>query len=73
MDTLRKQKSTSKKALTPQECESVYGLNAGTLANMRVHKIGPRYIKLGKKVLYFSEDIEKWLAENIVHTRDQRS
>ncbi len=62
----------SKRALTPKECTDIYGLNAGTLANMRVHKIGPRYVKLGKKVLYFAEDIEGWMAENIVLTRDQR-
>ena len=72
MDTSTKQKTASKRALTPKECEVIYGLNVGTLANMRVKKVGPRYIKLGKKVLYLAEDIEGLMAEHIVLTRDQR-
>ena len=60
-----------RKALTPKDCESIYGLNVGTLCNMRFHKIGPKYYKLGKKILYRVDDIEKWLAENVVLTRDQ--
>jgi len=62
-----------KKTLTPKDCENIYGLNPGTLANMRFHKFGPRYYKLGKKVLYRVEDIEQWLNENVVLTRDQMS
>ena len=61
------------KALTPQECREIYGLNPGTLANMRFHKICPRYYKLGRKVLYKAEDIERWLNENVVLTSDQLS
>jgi len=60
-----------RKALTPKDCESIYGLNVGTLCNMRFNKIGPKYYKLGKKVLYRVDDIEKWLAENVVLTKDQ--
>jgi len=62
-----------RKALTPKDCENIYGLNVGTLANMRFQKIGPRYYKLGKKVLYRVEDIEQWLNENVVLTQDQMS
>jgi hypothetical protein len=61
-----------KKTLTPKDCENIYGLNPGTLANMRFHKIGPRYYKLGKKVLYRAEDIESWLARNVVLTNDDK-
>lgn len=60
-------------ALTPQDCREIYGLNPGTLANMRFQRIGPRYYKLGRKVLYKAEDIERWLNENVVLTRDQMS
>lgn len=62
-----------KKALTPKDCENIYGLNVGTLCNMRFHRVGPRYYKLGKKVLYKVEDIERYLSENVVLTRDQMS
>jgi len=61
-----------KKTLTPKDCENIYGLNPGTLANMRFHKIGPRYYKLGKKVLYRVEDIESWLARNVVLTHNDK-
>jgi len=59
------------KTLTPQQCREIYGLNPGTLANMRLNKVGPKYYKLGKKVLYRVEDIEQWLNKNVVLTRDQ--
>lgn len=59
-----------KKALTPKDCEIIYGLNTGTLANLRFFKRGPRYYKLGKKILYRVEDIEAWLNSNIVLTLD---
>lgn len=62
--------TNTRKALTPQDCRDIYGLNPGTLANMRFSKTGPRYYKLGKKVLYRVEDIEQWLNANVVLTRD---
>lgn len=60
-------------ALTPKDCEFIYGLNIGTLCNVRHRGEGPKYHKLGKKVLYRVEDIERWLNENVVLTRDQMS
>ena len=37
------------------------GLSRGTLANWRAEGRGPRYVKLGKDVLYRVSDIESWL------------
>ena len=61
-----------RKTLTPRDVADIYGLNIGTLANMRFHKIGPRYIKAGRKVLYRIEDIESWLARNVVLTHNDK-
>jgi len=37
------------------------GLSRGTLANWRAEGRGPRYIKLGRDVLYRVSDLEAWL------------
>ena len=61
-----------RKTLTPRDVADIYGFNIGTLANMRFHKQGPRYIKAGRKVLYRIEDIESWLARNVVLTHNDK-
>ena len=57
-----------RKTLTPKDVERVYSLNIGTLGNMRYFKVGPPYLKVGKKVLYRAEDIEKYLSQNVILT-----
>jgi len=59
-----------KKAISPAELESIYSIPVGTLANLRTFKRGPRYFKIGAKVLYFVEDVEAWIRQNPVLTRD---
>jgi hypothetical protein len=56
--------STIKKAGTPKEIAQTYGLNEGTLANLRCNKQGPKYFKQNRKVIYFFEDVEAWLKQN---------
>ena len=55
--------------LTPSELASRWGLNVGTLANMRCGGLGPRYLKLGGRVAYRLIDIEAYEAEALVHPR----
>lgn len=45
-------------------------LSTGTLANMRCRKEGPRYFKLGRKIIYKRSDLERWIASAPVLTRD---
>ena len=45
----------------PEKVAKLFGLNVGTLANWRAKKIGPPYVKVGKKVLYRVLDVQKWL------------
>jgi excisionase family DNA binding protein len=37
------------------------GLSRSTLARLRISGGGPRYVKLGRKVLYLTEDMQAWL------------
>jgi len=65
------EKPLEKKALTPTEVDSVYGIPKGSLANMRWARTGPKYYKTGaRKVLYRTADIEAWLFRNPVLTVD---
>jgi len=59
--------------ITPKQVSERYNFDLGTLANMRSQKIGPSYIKVGKrKVLYRIEDIERYLNEGKINTLDPR-
>ena len=62
--------SHKKKAGTPFEMSRLYGIPAGTLANLRYQKKGPKFYKIGKSVLYFTEDFEDWLRRSPVLTKD---
>jgi hypothetical protein len=57
--------------VTPEEVIERYRgqLSAGTLANWRVKRIGPDYIKIGKAVLYPLSALEAWDAQNRVAGR----
>jgi predicted DNA-binding transcriptional regulator AlpA len=37
------------------------GLSESTLAKLRLNGNGPRYCKLGRRVVYRREDLEQWL------------
>lgn len=59
------------KAYLPPEVARVYKIPKGTLANLRSKKRGPKYYKIGrKKIIYFAEDVERWLRSNPVETFD---
>lgn len=45
-------------------------LSIGSLANQRSKKIGCRYFKVNKKVLYRRSDLEAWLGSQPVLTSD---
>ena len=66
-------KQLRKKALSPFEASQVYGFSEGTLANLRCRKQGPRFYKVGRKVLYLVSDFEAWVCQNPVLTADSRA
>lgn len=54
--------------ITPDQAAERYGLNKGTLANMRSKKEGPPYLKRGRKIFYKVSDLEAWLFAGSVKT-----
>lgn len=59
-----------KRCGTPQEICEIYGLDVGTLANLRTQRRGPKFFKVGRRVFYFLSDVEAWLRRNPVLTTD---
>jgi hypothetical protein len=50
--------------LRPPAAAHHTGTQIQHLAKLRVYGGGPRFIKLGKKVLYDSDDLDTWLEAN---------
>lgn len=46
--------------LTPEEAAARLRCSKGTLANWRVKGGGPRFLKIGRKVLYAVKELEAW-------------
>jgi hypothetical protein len=45
------------------------GLGFSTLAKMRLYGGGPRYLKIGAKVIYETRELDAWLAtKRVAHT-----
>ncbi|NLE25207.1 MAG: helix-turn-helix domain-containing protein [Clostridiaceae bacterium] len=59
-----------RKTVSPHQAAEIYGLSVGTLANLRCQKRGPKFFRCGRKVLYKTDDFEKWLLSNPVLTID---
>ena len=61
---------TIKKAAAAEEVAEIYSIAAGTLANWRTQGRGPKYFRVGRKILYRLEDVENFLFQNPVMTTD---
>jgi excisionase family DNA binding protein len=48
--------------LTIKEAAEYLRLSRGHLGNMRTEGDGPRFYKLGRKILYEQSDLDVWLA-----------
>jgi len=60
----------AKNVISPREASQLFSISEGTLANLRCLKRGPRYYRVGRKVLYSIADFEAWLFQNPVLTTD---
>ncbi len=60
----------AKIAVSPKTLAEMYEIDEGTLANYRSQKIGPKFYKIGRKVLYFLSDVEEWARKEPVLTKD---
>ncbi len=56
--------------ITPDEAVAIYGVNKGTLANLRSKKLGAPYLQVGRKILYPVKAFEEWLFSNPVKTME---
>ncbi|NGN44668.1 helix-turn-helix domain-containing protein [Mesorhizobium sp. CGMCC 1.15528] len=57
-----------RKFLTPEEVTERYRdtISVGTLRNWRSMRIGPAFVKVGKAVLYPTNELEVWDQKNVV-------
>ena len=60
-----------KRYLTRRQVGEIFGISPKWLANLNSQGKGPRYLKLGKKVLYRVQDVEKWIEENALKVKTE--
>lgn len=58
--------NTAAVTLKPPQVQAEYGVPVSSLANLRWLRKGPRYIKLGRTILYRRVDIEAWINSQAV-------
>jgi hypothetical protein len=60
--------------LTQNQAAMLLHIEPRTLESWRQHRVGPRYIRYSRRcVRYRIEDIQHWLAEQTVQTRQEPS
>ena len=55
-------KYTQRKMLNTSEAAAYCGSSASTFAKLRLYGGGPRFVKLGRRVVYDPVDLDAWLA-----------
>ena len=61
---------TRQPKLSTQEAAAFLGVKPNTLEVWRTKHRGPRYAKIGSRVLYDPEDLEAFFAARAVYTRE---
>lgn len=64
------EKAFPKRMVSPKQAAEMFSTSAGTLANWRTLKRGPKYFKRGTKVLYCIADLDAFFTANPVLTVD---
>src|SRR5689334_11168786 len=54
-------KYTAASLLSPEQVSEVIGLSVSTLAQWRCAGRGPGWLKIGSKVRYHSDEVDRWL------------
>lgn len=57
--------------LTEKELSQETGISCNTFRYWRANGQGPPFMKLGKSVRYRADEVERWMAENTVDTREE--
>ena len=55
------EKTSDDRRLDTTGAEDYTGLARQTLAKLRVYGGGPKYIKVGRRVIYDTRDLDEWL------------
>jgi len=58
--------SENSRVLLSKDAARLVGLSESTLAKLRLNGNGPKYCKLGRRVVYRPEDLEAWLESHTV-------
>jgi len=58
--------------LTRKEAARLLGLRPKTLANWASSGMGPPFLRLGRRVLYRSQDLLEWLKAHAVEVKTTR-
>lgn len=53
-----------RKMLRTPEAAEYCGSSASTFEKLRLYGGGPRYVKIGRRVVYDPADLDAWLAAN---------
>ena len=61
---------TTQRKLNTQEAAAYLGIRPNTLEVWRCKHRGPKYSKIGSRVLYALEDLETFFTARAVYTRD---
>ncbi len=56
--------------MTARDISERFSIPEGTLANWRWQKIGPKYYKMSRRVLYREDEVRAWVESNPVLTLD---
>jgi hypothetical protein len=62
MHTLKNIAAPAKRLLRPERVGELYDIAVGYLAKLRCTGEGPEFIKIGSRVYYEEQAIERWLA-----------
>ena len=57
--------------ITGKEASHAYHIPYSTIAEWRYNGIGPRYIKLGTKVMYAIKALNEFMGQNMVRTQER--
>ena len=52
------------RVLSTVQVSNLLGVSTRTIERMRESHTGPVFIRVGRKVMYKSDDIEQWLLDN---------
>lgn len=63
-------KAFQKKMVSTIEAGSLFSTSPGSLANWRSQGRGPRFFKIGRKILYSLPDLEAFFYRSPVLTKD---